>query len=463
MDINGWIAIITIFTAIFAFLPKEDLHIVLHKTYLIEKVLVLSILLLFIPYLIYFPELSGKFPCLKYFTVTGGLEPSSIAFILFYLIFIWCSIRLAIWKPNKKPTEQTIAYFQGLLNEKPFDEFFAIFTKHTTPKEINTNWNLYWQIFFQQKFLDGIFNNRTKYLLQFWEQFKEEDFKIIFRRYLENPNSDYYNEIKEHWNSSALIEEMPFLNKVLNTNLKQSIDGNVVDILSDYVQEHLTSEHKALRLYNQKHYNTRISEDYGMNLPVFYHIRFYSFLHTNIIRNRISTGGRMLSFYQSITKEMINNVVVPNGRFDYEYPTNYHWLISEMGEAIKTWTENFGEEYFKSNSSYNQFIPYSFWLLLNEVIEGFGKGIVSQKYINMLAYYKMIKLYFSPMVNEEFKGYIENEFIIHIPQEHLEPIFNYALDEAYALHWHNLVSGRFNNGKIMIKRLYEFLKRIEKI
>jgi hypothetical protein len=468
MDINGWLTVITVFAAIFAFLPKEDLEIVIRKTYLIEKVLVIFASLILIPYLIYFPQLIQRFKSLNQFTISNGLDTANIAFIVFLLTFSWFCIRLSIFKPYKKPTTETIRYYQELLNEKTFDDFFRIFTKHTSPKEIKEHWDLYREIFFQQKFLNGIFNNRTKYLLQFWEQLStEQDFKIIFRLFLENENSDYYNEIKEHWNSNALIEEMPFLNKVLKINVQDSIDNRIIDIISDYVQTHLTSEESALRLYNQKHYYPRIREDYGMNLPIYYHIRFIGFLHTSIIKNRIHTGGRMLSIYSTMVQEMINNMIVPPEVRNNEYPTNYHWLIGEIGNVTDTWVNLFGEEYYDSNSSYNQYIPFSFWLTIECLIVGFDRGVISQNFLNSMMYYHMLSSYFDHSLNEEFKGYIEEELIARIPSNHLEPILHFALNEKFAISYHRFLTasfGLFDGQEIaMVKRLHDYLRGIEKI
>lgn len=464
MDINGWLTVMTVFLAIFAILPSEDLQIVLHKTYLIEKIVLVFVLVFLIPYLIYFYQLSQYFSFLQNLTITDGFEPTNLAFLIFFITFLWFVIRLFILKPNKKPTIKTIGYYKELLNEKTFDEFFSIFTKHISPKEIKGSWDLYREIFFQQKFLNGIFNNRTSYLLNFWGKFNnEEDFKLIFRLYLENENSDYYNEIKEHWNSNSLMENMPFLNKVINKNIKNSIDNHIVDIIYDYTQKHLKFENKILKLYNQKHYYPRIRQDYGMDLPIYYHVRFIGFLHTTIIKNKIKTGGRTLSLFSEMIKEMLNNVNVRPDIFDNEYPTNYHWLIGEICATTQNWVNNFGKKYYNNKSGYNQFIPYSFWLIVQSLIEGFDKGVISEWFINRMVYHHMLSSYFDLDMNEEFKIYIEDEFIAHIPEGHLQQILDFTLNEKFAIKYYKFKTGKFGiiepHENKNVKRLYDYLKK----
>jgi hypothetical protein len=468
MDINGWLTVMTVFVAIFALLPREDLHILLHKTNIFEKGLIIFTLVILSPYLIYFPQLSQRFPFLKIFTIKNGFEPASIAFILFYITFIWCSLRLTLLKPKRRPNANTIRYYRELLNEKNFDEFFKIFIKHTSAKEIRENWELYWHLFFQNKFLDGIFNNRTQYLLQLWDLFSNnEEFKIIFRRFLQNDNSDYYLEIKEHWDTFTLRKDYPFLNNVLNANIQQSINNRVVNIISDFAQTHLISNINN-DLYNKRPYYNRIKEEYGLNLPLYYHIRFYGLLHTSIITKKGDPeDARMMSFYSSMIDEIIEKIDVPQDSLENEYASNYHWLISQMGKEIENWVNLYGKKYFKDDSIYTNFIPFSFWLIIQSLIKGFDKAVVSQKFINSMAYYHMIARYFDYDLTEKFKGYIEENFLKYIPKEHLIPILKKSLDEEYAISISDFLDGKTGHIRIEemknVNRLYNYLKKEGKI
>ena len=130
MDINGWLTIIAVFTAIFTFIPREDLKLSLLKIYRIEKWLIILSVIALIPFLILFPKLVEHWKCLKVFYINQGFEPSNIAFILFYTSFLWLIARLFWLKSTTKINDSIIDYYYELLSEKPFDEFFKLFTKN---------------------------------------------------------------------------------------------------------------------------------------------------------------------------------------------------------------------------------------------------------------------------------------------------------------------------------------------
>lgn len=469
MDINGWLTVITVFTAIFALLPREDLVLSFQRTNKIEKRLVFAILLFVIPYLIVFPQLTGRWPDLKKLGFSWGFAPANIAFALFFLCFLWLLLRLFFIKPNGKSDSKTIEYYLELLSEKSFEEFFKIFTKYTSPKEINKNWNNFEKIVFQPKFLNGVSNYQPTYLLQFWDNFSnEEDFQSIFRLFLENQNSAYYKEIKEHWNSYSLLSDKPFLNKVLKDNLQQSVHNNLIPILSDFALKHLHSEHDKTSIYNQPHFYAKIREEEGYDLPIYYHIRFIGLLYSSAIRNKVDISTlsqrntNMQSIFSTMVHEMINNVHVNEENFNKEYPTNYHWLIGEIFSITDNWVSNFGNDYYSEKSSYNTFIPFSFSLSMDELYKGFERNKISQRFINSMIYYHMLSDYFDFSIKPDFKSSIEDEVISRIPEKHLKPILKFALDERFAVNYENFVTGKFgflNNGeKEILARLLAFLK-----
>lgn len=224
MDLNGWLTVITVFTAIIALLPKEDLTIIFQRTKPFEKWIVVFILMVVIPFLIVFPKLVSRWEYLGRLGFTWGFAPENIAFGLFYGCLIWLIILLFIRKPNAKVDNRTIEYFIELLNEKPFEEFFKLFTKYTSEKVVYANWDDFNVLIFQPKFLNKVLEYQPSYLLQFWDKLSnEKDFQSIFKLFLENQNSAYYSEIKEHWNSYSLLDDKPFLRKILKDNLGQSI------------------------------------------------------------------------------------------------------------------------------------------------------------------------------------------------------------------------------------------------
>jgi hypothetical protein len=73
----------------------------------------------------------------------------------------------------------------------------------------------------------------------------------------------------------------------------------------------------------------------------------------------------------------------------------------------------------------------------------------------------MLSNYFSYRTNDEMKFSIEKEVIQRIPKEHLEPIFEFELDEKFAMHFSELVNGDYrviNDDELkVLKRLRNFL------
>lgn len=458
MDINGWLTVITVFTAIFALVPRQELILSFHRSRSVEKWSIFILIIAVIPYLILFPKLANRSKFFRGFYVEWGVSPSTLAFLLFYFAFWLIIIRLL--KPQKASTDETtIKYFVELLSKQPFEEFFGLFTKYTSTKEIDRHWNAYTEIMFHPKFVRGILIYKTSFLLQFWSKFStEEDFQSIFRLFLDNEQSAYYSEIREHWNSSSLLGDKPFLNTVLHSYLVQSIDNGVLIVLSDYVISHLQKEHGATSIYNQHHYYSRISENEGFELPLYYHILFVGFLYSTAIQNGvdISTLSKrytnMQSIYSNMIDKMIDNLVVNPEDELLEYPTNYHWLIGRIFSVNLDWLTSFSQRYFSPQSSYIDFIPFSFSRCMAELFKGFERKKIKQDFINRMLYYYVLSDYLNPTLssgndnyglNKVMKLSIEQNIIECIPNEHLEPVLEFALNEKYALHYYNLVKGEF--------------------
>ncbi len=476
MDIIGWLTVITIFTAIFTLIPREDLKLTLQNINRWEKNIMIFFLFILIPFLIIFPKLVYRFPFFNYFCFTNGFDPSNIAFGLFYVSFIWFILRFSRFKPKFKDEEKPIDYYFELLNEKSFDDFFKLFTKYTSPDKINDEWDSYRNIIFNPKFLNGVLIKQPTYLLQFWDKFSSEaEFQAVFRLFLENENSAYYKEIKEHWNSySLLVDDKPFLNKVLNENIQQSIGNGILMLFSDFVARHLRGEHDKISIYNQQHYDPRIREEEGFDLPVYYHIRFIGLMYSSAIDNKIDISKlskgytNMQSIYSCMIAEMINNIIIIEGNEDKEYPTNYHWLISEIFSLNSNWLDSFIEEIKKdvnnslSNSSYIVFIPFCFSLCIDELYKGFTRKKISQNFIDRMMYYNVLTDYFGYEINEVMKSSIEDKIINEIPQEHLEPILGFALNERFAISFNSFKQENFGHSnsadEVRLKRLFDLVK-----
>lgn len=473
MDINGWLTVITVFTAVFALIPKTDLTLSFYRVRTIEKWSVFIIVVIIIPYLILFPNIAGHWEFFNHFTFDWGFKPNTIAFILFYFSFLWLIGRLLWVTPKGKADKKSIAYFNELLSEQPFEEFFKLFTKFTSTSGIAKNWKSYKQLIFHPKFLRGVVIKQSSFLLQFWKQFSnEKDFQTVFRLFLENENSAYYTEIKEHCNTYSLLDDKPFLNKVLRDNLQQSIQNGLLQVFTDYVSRNLRAEYDRTSIYNQPHYYPRISEDEGYDLPLYYHILFIGLLYSTAIKSNIDISDpplrytNMQSIYSNILEGIVNNIDIERAKENGEYPTNYHWLIAEMFSMIENWLTTFSEnQYFTKNSSYIAFIPFCFSLCMKELYKGFDRGKISQRFLNASIYYSMLSVYFNSQTNVEMRLSIEEHVIKAIPKVHLEPIFDFALDEKFAMDYSNLMDERYrilNEKEILVlKRLRQFIKETQ--
>lgn len=466
MDINGWLTVITVFTAIFALWPREDLILFKYKTSRVEQLTVAVTLVIMLPYLIMFNQLKERFPFLKAFTVSNGLEPANLAFLMFFIIFIWILYRMFISKAKVKTNEKTVKYFQEVLIEKSFEEFYSLFTKHTSPKTVSEDWEYYRPIVMHPKFLKGIFPNHTSYLLEIWEKFEnEDDFKTIFKLFLQNSESDYYKEIRLHSGIYSLRSDAPFLNKIIKERMKESLKNGILDILSDHIQEHLHHESsKVGSLYNSPHSYTRVREDEGFNMPVYYHIRFFGLMYAYAIETRSEDKPRMMTFYSSITDTMVENLRKP-GDFerDSEYPTNYHWLIGEICDIINKWADAFGEEYYDAKSDYNNHIPFMFHWVMKSLYVGFAAGKISPRFLRSRMYYGMLTVYFNSMINDDFKTQIEEEVIGNIPASYIPQLLDFALDEKFATSYTQLMNGNYGHIKHeapIQQRLKEFLDEV---
>ena len=466
MDISGWLTVITVFTAIFALWPREDLILFKYKTSKFEQLTVAITLVFVLPYLIVFDQLKERIPILKTFTISNGIEPANLAFLVFFITFIWLLYRLFISNPKVKATEKTVKYFQEILTEKSFEEFYSLFIKHTSPKDVSNGWELYRPIIMHPKFLNGIFPNHTSYLLEIWERFEnEEDFKTIFQLFLQNKDSDYYKEIKLHSGTYSLRSDAPFLNKLIKDRMKESLKNGILDIIADHIQEHLHGESSPDSIYNRVHSYNRVREDEGFNMPVYYHIRFYGLMYSYAIQSRSKDNPRMLTFYSTITDTIISNLR-KTGEFetDSDWPTNYHWLLGEICGIINNWADSFGEEYYDNKSDYNSHIPFMFHWVMKSLYAGFARGKISPKFLYSRMYYGMLSTYFDSMVDDEFKTQIEEEVIGEIPASYMAAIFDFALDEKFAISYDQLRKGRFGHVEHeikILKRLKEFLDTVD--
>lgn len=465
MDINGWLTVVSILTAIFALVPKEDLKLSFLNISKVERNSILIIVLILIPYLIIFPKLVFRFPILDKICWARGFEPENIAFALFYLSFLWLILRLFWLKPKLKATKKLIEYYIELLNCKSFVDFFQLFKKYTNGTTIKNEWSEYRNVIFNPKFLNGLIKKEPAYLLQFWDKFlNKKDFKTVFLLFLENEKSTYYKEIRE-LGSSYYIEDKPFLNKILREYIVQSVQNDLLVIFSDFVTRHLKKEEEKQSIYNQEYYSKRLKDEDGFDLPVYYHILFVGVMHSIAIQDKIKIANiPTFKIYSSMISCMIDNINIEVVDLKQRYSTNYHWLISQIFSENENWLSTFIEEdNYSCTSDYTRFIPISFDLCLKELYRGFKEQKISHEFVREILHNKILDYYFGFAMNEEMKSKIEEYVINNIPDELLKPILDYSLNLNFAISFDEFFELAAENEQDILLRLWNFLREKGKV
>lgn len=285
---------------------------------------------------------------------------------------------------------------------------------------------------------------------------------------INDKNSLYYLEIKQHWNCHSLIKDSTLLADIINKNLSKSINFGILLLIADSVTNHLYYDKASKYIYNQPHKFMRTSEGQGYNLPVYYHIRFVGILYATAIENSIDIGSlsrrysNMNSIYSCMIEGMIDNLDLGTIDDKKEYPTNYHWLIGEILSTARYWLEQFNEaESFNEESSYLSFIPFSISLCLSELYKAIGLGKISEKFLIRQIYWSVIHCYFFSQLNEHIRKSIDENIISLIPDELIEPILSFSLDEAFAIWFVDFRNGEFRNANNLqggiLNQLRDFL------
>jgi hypothetical protein len=213
-------------------------------------------------------------------------------------------------------------------------------------------------------------------------------------------------------------------------------------------------------MHNQK--------DEGYDMPVYYHINFIGILYATAIHNKVDIDmvsdnyKNMQSIYSGMIEGMINNLINREEDNEKEYPTNYHWLIGEIFSITGNWLDTFNEtDNFVKTSSYVDFIPFNIGLCLSELYKGITKKKISEEYVISQCYYGVLTHYFSPLLNNYLRESIEKNIIADIPNEFIESILKFSLDEKYAIRFDEFLNNNFHvlnqSEKRILNQLRSFL------
>ncbi len=452
MDINGWLTVITIVTAIFALMPNEEQVILEYKTTAVEKYLFLGIILFVLPYLILFKELGKLMPFLKYFTVQDGIEPPLLAFVIFFITLLYTLLRFFVFRPSRV-NEKLIDYYEKLLYQKPFEDFFSILNRHHGPEQILSNWNVFSKIFDNPIFLRSVVENRSKYLIQFFPKYEtKEEFSALFKLFLDNPNSILYEELYDEPIPTTL-EHFPLLNALLK-NIDASIKLGLLGLIEDHAKKILIKENTKDSRYNQLH-DYPVEEKVGFDLPLYYHIRLIGLIYDTAIERNVNVHGIRQTMFQTIVKKIISNLQVQGLDLTMEYPNKYFWLLSEIFGIHSEWIRHQGVKEWNEESNLNSFVNSSYWLCLDELIKGYMDSKIDLSFITRVAHYDFLSNYYHHEMNGDFLNVMEEEVISRIPDATLVHILDKSLDEYDATDCYRLCTS--TNSRKSIARLQRYL------
>ncbi len=468
MDINGWLTVITIIIALVALLPKEELVLTFNSVSKVELWIVGIGLIIVSPYLILFDEISSNFTFLHIFYSSDGVASNYYAFIIFYLALLWLILRVMMTRFDIKSNKRAIQYLKEILIRKPFNDFFALFTKYTSVKNISKYWDDYQLLFYNPNFLKNCSIDNPYYLLQFWDKYSDEDdFRLVLRLFIENENSAYYEEIREHWNSQILLPDKPLLNTLIVTHVRQSWDNTILRNLADFMELQIRRENQQGSIYNQKYVFPRFHQDGGFHLPIYYNLSFIGLLYSTSIERKLDLQtlstryNHMVTIFSSIIKIMIGNISADGLDIEEEYPSNYHWLVKEIFRQISCWIHIFEQQDFFP-SSYHRYIPSCLSFSLRELYAGLRQGKVSQSFVNQIFYYDIFLDYFKLPSESEIKNQLDELVIQQIPLDFMPAILEFTLDEQFAISYGSFLDGDFGVGGEHERITLDHLRKIVK-
>lgn len=480
MDINTWLTAVTIFFGALTILPKEERTLLKLKFHWTEYVSFAIILIFVIPCMILFPELAYRCPALNEFTTPKGFKPSNIAFGLFYILFLWLITRLVIVRPIGRINQSIVRYFKDLLNELSFPQFYSIFIRYAPARLYKKNWALYRQIIFSRDFLKGVAQSQPSFLNRIWDVINsKKDFKIAFQSFMLNPDSAYYYELKDNDGRDSVSDSSTFLQAVLVDNLIKNRKNGLLYVLSDFTKQHLLNEsQKESSVYLQPHAYYHSKAEEGYDLPLYYHVRFIALMYGTAIEHKVNTHPHMHTLYASMIENMIANMRTEDANKHGEYPTNYHWIISEIFSSANRWLEVFtmqspvedGDEtsptypYFDPNSTYLDFIPSCLNFCCQALYKGLEQEKLSMHFVAAKMYYAIFSEYFRHDLKDEMRASIEENILKVVKKQYLPGILKLTLDEKFAMNYPAFKEKEFRGSaaeKKLLLRLWNYLNKYD--
>ena len=452
MSIDSWLTTIGLLVAIVAFFPKAELRLLglkLHKAELWAGLFVLMILL---PFLIYFYAIADRLPFLFYFTIRRGLLPKNVAFLFLYGLISWLVIRFVWFRPNKKFSAEILAFYQQLLKEVPFDVFFNIFSRYEETKGIRWVWPKYRALFIEPLFLKGIIKYQPYFLYRNWRALdRQADYEQVLDLFIYDSESAYYKDIEAHWNSNTLIiYSSSLLNELIGLNLRQSIKFGIIKYIS---KKGVSILHQEGFNSNSIYLQTPIFIDHsleGLQLPLFYHVQFISLLYATAIADGIDIeeygGKNMLTIYSTWIKQVMDTLTHSGKKFTEKDNSNYHWLIGKMLDNSGYWLRFFYESelFNKPGCSYVEFIPACLGFCFAELYKGYRDELFPAEFLVKRLHYDVLSVYYNTGNKPSLQAAIEKYVIVKIPEAITINVFNFSLEEEFGMNFDDFYNGQFH-------------------
>lgn len=397
--------------------------------------------------------------------------------IIFHPLFLESSFTFTAAKNKikkipkiKEFSPRKMSYYQQLVNNNQLEELFRFYLAFEKNENVNQNWPIYKNIFLNNKFLFPAVEQYSGILLEIWHNIdNEQDFSKLFLAFLENRNSDYYQEIREHWNSYSLLPDKPLLNIIIKDNLRQSIDNGLLIFIADYIEKLLQSENGKLSIYNQEHFHPRITEVEGWELSVYYHIRFIGIIYSTAIEDKVDISmlsnryRNIISLYSCVIENILNNMTINEKETNKEGNSNYHWLINKIFDIQREWAiKFFKKDQINLTSSYQTFIPASLASCIEELYKGYTLNKITYDYLYNILYYDILNNYYDPRIGNSYRESIENEIICKIPDNIRVKILERSLKDKYAKSYDDFKNENYTglNGQYIeiLNRLKSYLE-----
>lgn len=474
MGTSDWFTVFGLLLAVYALYSSEERAIIRLKLSNYDPALSLAAIF-FILLLIKFDDLLTRFPALNALTVSHGFHSSNWALFVLLVLFSYFG-----WKlyriPNQLPDAELISYYKKHMR-RSFDGFFNLFNKYELKANDKEYFDTYKSVIFDPMFIESNTND-PYYYIEYLNIIDDVSFNIYFKHLISNNNSIFYKELASNNDSYLVNEDNVFLYKLLHENPAMLVQIGGLKIIKDWYLVHLQNEKikGPQSLYNQP--ADQMIDDLELRFPLYLHILFIQLLYQEAIEQKvdIDTVAHHYKNMQSIFSNMLEKCIEGIDKKNYsilqdaEYPTHFHYLIGKIFDVIHHWFRAFNlDENYVANSSYITFFPFCMHLCIDQLIKGQRRNVISMDFLCRMIHYHLLNIYYKHDLKEPIRKEIEDTCLAVLPANFIEPLFDYSLDEEYALSYIDFSAGDFSHPhpgdstheNLIIERLYNFLKSNE--